>query len=626
MAGSATQTFAAQTVVSGSQAASAEALLDVRGLRVRFPGQVAVDGLDLRVQAGQTVALVGESGCGKSTTALSIMRLLPQQARIDGRILLDGEDVLALSPKQLAAMRGNRVSMIFQEPMSSLNPLLSIGQQVAEAITLHQPLSAREARQRAIDLLDLVQLPAASRRFDDYPHHLSGGQRQRVMIAMAVACRPRLLIADEPTTALDVTVQAQILALIDSLRRELGMAVLLITHDLGVVAQWADRVAVMHGGRKLEEGDAARVFAAPASPYTRGLLGASLHFSRDDQTHDSNTRLPEIRLDAKGEFVLVRPTPRVAAGQNVSSAKPAAPVSPLLAVQDLHVHYASAHGNLHAVRGVSFDIAPGETLGLVGESGCGKSSLSRAIMRLTAAQRGSVTLAGQDLLALSARALLPWRKHMQMIFQDPYGSLNPRHRVDDILGYALEIHGVRDRAERTRRVSAILDDVGLPTTAARRYAHEFSGGQRQRIGIARALVLRPELVICDEPVSALDVSVQAQILNLLMDLKNVYGLSYLFISHDLAVVRYLADRVMVMHDGQIVEFGNRQTIWQAPQHAYTRSLIAAVPGAHDRGQRQGPGHASAQALAQPHLPTHAQPHAHAQPETQAGAGTRKWAA
>ncbi len=555
--------------------ADAPVLLDVAGLRVSFPGQVAVHGLDLRVSAGQTVALVGESGCGKSTTALSIMRLLPPQARIEGRILLEGEDLLALPARKLAAWRGSRVSMIFQEPMSSLNPLQTIGAQIAEAITLHEPVGAREARRRAAELLDLVRLPAAAQRLDDYPHQLSGGQRQRVMIAMAVACRPRLLIADEPTTALDVTVQAQILALIDSLRRELDMAVLLITHDLGVVEQWADRVAVMHGGRKLEEGEARQVFAAPSSPYTRGLLGASLHFSREAYYRD--TRLPEIRQDAEHGFVLTRPAPKVAANDVTLGLRE----SPLLSVRDLHVRYDGAAGSHHAVRGVSFDIAAGETVGLVGESGCGKSSLSRAIVRLTPAAQGAVTLAGQDLLALSSRALLPWRRRVQMIFQDPYGSLNPRHRVDDILGHALAIHGVGDRAERARRIAAILDDVGLPAAAARRYAHEFSGGQRQRIGIARALVLRPELVICDEPVSALDVSVQAQILNLLVDLKHEHGLSYLFISHDLAVVRYLADRVLVMHGGQIVESGRRDTIWQDPRHAYTRSLIAAVPGARE---------------------------------------------
>ncbi|HEY0202031.1 MAG TPA: ABC transporter ATP-binding protein, partial [Burkholderiaceae bacterium] len=459
------------------------------------------------------------------------------------------------------------IAMVFQEPMTSLNPVLTIGAQVAEALTLHAPLSAAAARQRAIELLDLVKLPRAAERFGDYPHQLSGGQRQRVMIAMAVACKPKLLVADEPTTALDVTIQAQILELIDELRRDLGMAVLLITHDLGVVAQWADRVAVMHDGRKLEEGPAAQVFARPRHAYTQGLLGASLHM--EQALHYRTARLAEIRHDNHGGFALIRPPIRAAATPTTGAT--------LLAVQDLQVRYSGSHDPVQAVDGVSFTIARGETVGLVGESGCGKSSLSRAIVRLVTAQGGQVLLDGQDLLPLTTRALLPWRRRVQMIFQDPYGSLNPRQRVEDILGNALVIHGVRDRAERGRRVDAILDDVGLGRSARTRYPHEFSGGQRQRIGIARALVLRPELVICDEPVSALDVSIQAQILNLLADLQAAYGLSYLFISHDLAVVRYIADRVLVMQAGRIVESGDHESIWAHPQHPYTRALINAVP-------------------------------------------------
>ncbi|XAH24349.1 ABC transporter ATP-binding protein [Xylophilus sp. GW821-FHT01B05] len=547
-----------------------EALLDIRSLGVRFAGHTAVQALDLQIHAGETLALVGESGCGKSTTALAVMRLLPAQARLSGTLRFAGRDLLALPERALADLRGREISMIFQEPMTSLNPVLSIGQQVAEAITLHQPLPRAQARARAIELLDLVHLPQAARRFDDYPHHLSGGQRQRVMIAMAVACRPRLLIADEPTTALDVTIQAQILALIDELRRELGMAVLLITHDLGVVEQWAERVAVMHGGRKLEEGATAQVFAAPRHTYTRGLLGASLHLEPD--LHYRSARLAEIRQDMPGNFALVRAPVRIAA-----TATPV-PAAALLSVEQLQVRYAGNGGTTTAVNGVSLTIGAGETVGLVGESGCGKSSLSRAIVRLVPAQGGRVLFDGQDLLPLSPRALLPWRRRVQMIFQDPYSSLNPRQRVEDILHYALAIHGVRQRAERERRIAAVLDDVGLGAGARSRYPHEFSGGQRQRIGIARALVLRPELVICDEPVSALDVSIQAQILNLLVDLKSAYGLAYLFISHDLAVVRYIADRVLVMHGGRIVEQGTPEGIWADPQHPYTRTLLAAVPG------------------------------------------------
>ncbi|MGJ7581660.1 ABC transporter ATP-binding protein [Variovorax sp. RHLX14] len=553
--------------------APSRALLQLSGLTVDFSDHTAVRSLDLEVAAGETVALVGESGCGKSTTALAVLRLLPSSARISGFVRFAGRDLLAMKERELVDLRGREISMIFQEPMTSLNPLQTIGRQVAEALTLHQPLSKTAARARAIELLDLVRLPEPTRRFDDHPHNLSGGQRQRVMIAMAVACKPRLLIADEPTTALDVTIQAQILQLIDDLRRELGMAVLLITHDLGVVAQWADRVAVMHGGRKLEEGTTSRVFANPRHAYTRGLLGASLHLS--PELHYREARLAEIHADGQGGFELVRALVRVHA--EVHANAPVAPAAPLLSVENLHIAYPGRNGPLPAVRGVSLSIAAGETVGLVGESGCGKSSLSRAIVRLVAAQSGRIAMDGQDLLALSPSALLPWRRRVQMIFQDPYSSLNPRHRVEDILHHALAIHGVRDRAERERRIVTVLDDVGLGARSRSRYPHEFSGGQRQRIGIARALVLRPELVICDEPVSALDVSIQAQILNLLVDLKAAYGLAYLFISHDLAVVRYIADRVLVMTGGRIVESGDPRTIWADPQHPYTRSLLAASP-------------------------------------------------
>lgn len=550
--------------------APSKALLQLSGLTVDFPGHTAVRSLDLEVAAGETVALVGESGCGKSTTALAVLRLLPSSARLSGTVRFAGRDLLALKERELVDLRGREISMIFQEPMTSLNPLQTIGRQVAEALTLHRPLSKKAAHAQAVELLDLVKLPEPARRFDDHPHNLSGGQRQRVMIAMAVACKPRLLIADEPTTALDVTIQAQILRLIDDLRRELGMAVLLITHDLGVVAQWADRVAVMHGGRKLEEGATSRVFANPRHAYTRGLLGASLHLS--PSLHYREARLAEIRADGQGGFELVRaPVRTQPAGIDRAAA-------PLLSVEDLHIAYPGRDGPVPAVQSVSLSIAAGETVGLVGESGCGKSSLSRAIVRLVAAQAGRIVMDGQDLLALSPRALLPWRRRVQMIFQDPYSSLNPRHRVEEILHHALAIHGVRDRAERERRIVAVLDDVGLGVRSRNRYPHEFSGGQRQRIGIARALVLRPQLVICDEPVSALDVSIQAQILNLLVDLKAAYGLAYLFISHDLAVVRYIADRVLVMNGGRIVESGDPKTIWSRPQHPYTRSLLAASPG------------------------------------------------
>jgi len=564
------------------------ALLDVRGLDISFRGSQgpiqAVRGLDLTIQRGETLALVGESGCGKSTTALAVLRLLAPGASLRGNIFFDGRDILGLPPAELRALRGRDISMVFQEPMTSLNPVHSIGAQIIETLRRHENLSTLAARKRAVELLDLVHIPEPHRRIDDHPHNLSGGQRQRVMIAMAVACRPRLLVADEPTTALDVTVQAQILELLDGLRREFNMALLLITHDLGLVAQWADRVAVMYGGEKVEEAPTAQLFAQPTHAYTKGLLGASLHAGRS--LHYTGERLPEIRVSVdpvtqSRNFALHVPVvaPRVASPQ-ITQLNTAAP---LLSVQDLRTDYPLRQGGvLHAVDGVSFDIGAGETLGLVGESGCGKSTLSRTLLRLVQPASGRIVLDGTDIAPLSVRALKPWRRRVQMVFQDPYASLNPRRSVFDILESVLVVHGVSQKEERRKRIAAILDRVGLPSDAASRYPNEFSGGQRQRIGIARALVVRPSLVVLDEPVSALDVSVQAQILNLLVELKEDFGLSYLFISHDLSVVRYIADRVMVMHKGKIVETGGYQDIWDHPQHPYTRSLIASVPGAEHR--------------------------------------------
>ena len=549
-------------------------LLDIRNLNVSFPGHDAVKDLSFGIAAGETLALVGESGCGKSTTALSLLRLLPASAQVSGNIVFEGRDLQALPEEEICALRGNAISMIFQEPMTSLNPVLTIGQQVVEAIRLHQPLSPQAAKARAIELLELVRIPEPQRRFNDYPHNLSGGQRQRVMIAMAVSCHPRLLVADEPTTALDVTIQAQILELLGQLRRDLSMAVLLITHDLAVVEQWADRVAVMYGGRKVEEASSALLFERPQHPYTRGLLGASLQMEQDYHYRDG--RLPEIRTGIEDGERIFTLTER-------AHAQPLPPLDPdakaLLSLQDVHTHYRSRNGVVHAVKGVSFDIAAGESVGLVGESGCGKSTLSKTIVRLVDASAGKILLDGDDIAQLDGARLRPYRRRVQMIFQDPYASLNPRHTVAEILDAALVIHDVKDKTERRRRIEQIVDLVGLPQRALRSYPHQFSGGQRQRIGIARALVLKPALVICDEPVSALDVSVQAQILNLLVDLKREFGLSYLFISHDLSVVRYIADKVLVMNGGRIVESGDHNSIWKSPQHDYTRSLIAAVPSA-----------------------------------------------
>jgi peptide/nickel transport system ATP-binding protein len=547
-----------------------KALLELDGLNIHFPTQHAVRDLSLTVGQGETLALVGESGCGKSATALAITRLLAPNARVGGRILLDGENLLDFSPARMRAVRGRAISMIFQEPMSSLNPVLSIGTQLGEVLLQHEQLSRQAARQRAIELLDTVRIPEPQRRIDDYPHNLSGGQRQRVMIAMAIACHPRLLIADEPTTALDVTVQASILELLDKLRRELSMGLLLITHDLGLVSQWADRVAVMFAGEKVEEAVAAKLFAHPEHAYTRRLLASSLHF--DQELHYHEARLPDTSEDAEDLQAHV-PTGVPAANEAVVASQ-----APLLKLEDVHVAYRTGEKEFFAVKDLSFEIRRGETLGLVGESGCGKSTLSKTILKLIPAHSGRILLEGQDITRLGESAFRPLRAKIQMVFQDPYGSLNPRHTVEDILGGVLRAHGVADKTERHRRIVETLGHVRLSAKSLNRYPHEFSGGQRQRIGIARALILRPALVICDEPVSALDVSIQAQVLNLLVDLKQELGLSYLFISHDLSVVRYISDRVLVMQDGRCVEQGDYRSIWNAPQHPYTRSLIEAVPG------------------------------------------------
>jgi len=531
----------------------------------------AVRELSFHVDRAETLALVGESGCGKSTTALAILRLLAPSASLDGHVWFSGTDLLDLPVRAMRALRGSRIAMIFQEPMTSLNPVYSIGHQIVETLRRHEALSARAARQRAIELLDLVRIAEPQRRIDDYPHQLSGGQRQRVMIAMAVSCRPALLIADEPTTALDVTIQAQVLELLAQLRRELAMGVLLITHDLGVVAQWADRVAVMFGGSQVEYGSTQTLFTRPAHPYTQGLLGASLHSGTI--VHHRRTLLPEIRVahDAGAQrFTLHTPPlpPQTVSRADIS----------LLSVRHLSTTYATPQGQVHAVNDVSFDIRAGQSLGLVGESGSGKSTLCKTLMRLIPANAGSIVFDGVDVTALSERRLKPWRKRVQMVFQDPYASLNPRRTVFDMLDTVLRVHGVVDAAQRRQRIAAMLDCVGLPRNAAQRYPNEFSGGQRQRIGIARALILQPALLILDEPVSALDVSVQAQILNLLVELKAALHLAYFFISHDLAVVRYIADDVLVMHRGRIVESGSHAQIWHTPQHAYTQSLLASMPG------------------------------------------------
>jgi peptide/nickel transport system ATP-binding protein len=545
-------------------------ILQVVDLNVEYQNPLrrgtAVDGLSFDIARGEALALVGESGCGKSTTALSLLKLLPSDTRITGSAAFHGRDLVSATDLEMQDVRGREIGIVFQEPMTSLNPVYRIGWQIGEVLRRHLGISRSEARNRTLELLEHVALPDAARKIDAYPHELSGGQRQRVMIAMAIALKPQLLIADEPTTALDASVREQILGLIDRLRRELNMAVLLISHDLPLVSRWTDRVIIMHHGKAMEALPSPDLFTAGRHPYTRGLIGASIRL--DDGKRYDRARLAEVQAvrkpDGEFEFTLK---------QAISATTGTLPTAgPALTVRDLVVQY----GGTRAVDGVSFTIPKGRTLGLVGESGCGKSSLSRAIMGLVRPASGEIVLDEDSLSGLSSRAMRPHRKRLQMVFQDPFASLNPRHSVGTILGGVLQANGVSSSFERHRRIRETLEQVGLAYNSINRLPHEFSGGQRQRIAIARALILRPELIICDEPTSALDVSVQAQILNLLADLKHELGLTYLFISHDLAIVRYISDEVMVMRSGKILERGSTETIWEAPNHEYTRTLIAAA--------------------------------------------------
>ncbi|WP_300727644.1 ABC transporter ATP-binding protein [Pseudomonas sp.] len=549
-------------------------LLSVSDLRVNYGDYCAVKGVSFQVARGETLALVGESGCGKSTTAMALMRLLSGRAELTGTVDFEGLDLSGVSDAVMRNLRGNDISMVFQDPMTSLNPVLSIGEQIGEVLRRHRGLSRQAARAESLALLKKVRIPNPEARLDDFAHNLSGGQRQRVMIAIAVACKPRLLIADEPTTALDVTVQAHILQLLKDLSEEYAMGLLLITHDLGVVGQWADRVAVMYDGLIVETGSTEAIFTTPQHPYTQGLLGASLRL--DSDTHYARASLPEINVQrgAGGQIHFdLHSYPRVA--KALEPDRDALP--PILDVRHLRTEYKTRQGPVAAVDDVSFTIRPGETLGLVGESGCGKSTLSKTILGLIRASHGEILLNGTNIAALPEKQLRAYRPFVQMVFQDPYGSLNPKHSVYRILDGVLKNHGIKEAQQRSQRILDIIARVGLPPTAVWKYPHEFSGGQRQRIGIARALILRPSLVILDEAVSSLDVSVRAQILNLLADLKDEFGLAYLFISHDLSVVKYMADRVLVMHDGKIVEEGAHDGIWKNARHAYTQKLIGSVP-------------------------------------------------
>ncbi|ANN68693.1 dipeptide ABC transporter ATP-binding protein [Bordetella bronchialis] len=560
-------------------------LLSLRGVSVEFPSEDgvfrAVDGLDFDVFPGRTLAIVGESGSGKSVTSMAIMRLTDYTGgRIaEGSILLRDKagrelDLTRADEDTLREIRGNDVAMIFQEPMTSLNPVFTVGDQITEAIILHQRLSRPAAREAARALLEKVRLPDAASMLDRYPHQLSGGMRQRVMIAMALSCRPRLLIADEPTTALDVTIQAQILNTIRELQRDLGTAVIFITHDMGVVAEMADEVVVMLRGRKVEQGPVERIFRAPEHPYTRALLAAVPRLG-SMTGRDLPLRTPQIVLEA-GALREVGSTHE----QDTADY-----TQPLLSVRDLTTRFDVGRGFLgrvthrvHAVESVSFDIFPGETLALVGESGSGKSTIGKTLQQLVDPTSGQVLFQGQDIFSMDAAGRRRLRQQVQYIFQDPYASLDPRKTVGFSIAEPIVTHGLLhgDKAIAAR-VAELLEQVGLRPEHARRYPHEFSGGQRQRVCIARALASDPSLIIADESVSALDVSIQAQILNLLMDLQKDRRLSYLFITHDMAVVEKVSHRVAVMYLGQIVEMGRRRAIFETPRHPYTRKLLAAVP-------------------------------------------------
>lgn len=522
-------------------------LLDVANLSICFnQGQKAVDALSFTVQQGETLALVGESGSGKSVTALSILRLLDERHASypgDGHIRYRGENLLTAPTKRLRQVRGREISMIFQEPMTSLNPLHTVEKQISETLERHKGMRGPQAKSRCLELLQLVGIDNPHSRLGAYPHQLSGGQKQRVMIAMALANEPDLLIADEPTTALDVTVQKQVLELLKDLQQKLGMAVILITHDLTIVRRYANRVVVMEHGKLVEQGETAALFASPSHPYTRKLMDAEP---------------PEAPLvQAQGK-------------------------SPLLDIGALDVRFAtrkSLFGKVksyfHAVKHVDFTLGRGQTLGIVGESGSGKTTIGHALLKLTAST-GSIVLDGHNLASLDQSAFRPWRRRIQIVFQDPFGSLSPRMSVAEIVREGLEIHNPANQDEHDQMVITALRDVGLDPEARHRYPHEFSGGQRQRIAIARALVLQPDLIILDEPTSALDRTVQKQVIELLRDIQAQYGLSYIFISHDLSVVRALSHKLLVLQRGAVVEYGNARDIFHAPQEQYTRELLQAA--------------------------------------------------
>ena len=607
--------------------APAPALIEVEDLSVRFVTKRgllhAVNGVSLRLEPGEVAGIVGESGSGKSTVASALMRLLPKvRCTVRGSVRLNGVDLNSLSERDMRRIRGKEIAMVFQDPFLSFNPVLTVGAHLKESLRLHTDLRGRALRNRMVELLDLVGIPDAARQVDSYPHQMSGGMRQRIMIANAISCSPRVLIADEPTTALDVSVQGQILDLLGQLQRDLDMAMVVVSHDLGVLANLADRLYVMYAGQVAETGTTRQVLTQPGHPYTRALIsciprvdkarprrltairGAPLSLlapadtcpfvercpSAFDACLETNPPLFPIEI-GHGAACLLVPANEVGIRESAPLLADHTPLqtdqdreAPLLAVSDLTVRFpikhrgmGAGHRWMTAVEDVSLAIDRGETLGLVGESGCGKTTLGRAILRLLEPTAGTITLGDVELTSLSFRAMRRERRHLQMVFQNPYSSLDPRMRVGELIREPLVIHGVGNRSSSAERVAELLTLVGLRPEFANRYPHEFSGGERQRIAIARALAIEPDLVICDEVTSSLDVSVQAQILNLLEDLQERLGLAYLFISHNLAAVHHLAHRVAVMYLGRVVEVANRDDLYGRPLHPYTQLLLRSVP-------------------------------------------------
>ncbi|MFQ5451264.1 MAG: dipeptide ABC transporter ATP-binding protein [Nitrospinaceae bacterium] len=606
-------------------------LLEVKNLRTHFKVGFdqtarAVDGVSFQLEQGKTLAIVGESGCGKTQTAFSIMRLIAENGyHPSGEVLFQNKDLMTQTDEEMRRLRGNALSMIFQEPMTSLNPLYRVGNQLTEPLRIHKMVQKGPARERAVELLAQVGIPEPNKRINDFPHQLSGGMKQRVMIAMALACQPRLLIADEPTTALDVTIQAQVLRLMADLQRQTGMSILLITHDMGIVNQMADSICIMYAGRVVEQGSRSQIFGRMSHPYTRrlfdsvpkpedvpyllntipGMVPPATEYGEGCLFADRCPFVMEVCRKRDSTHHLLEPGHRVAChlfehggdGRSLYRDQERLPAPPrrveesiILQVRSLKTHFPVRKGILRrvaayikAVDGVNLDIKRGFTVALVGESGCGKTTFGESILRLIREAVGKVLFRGHNLLSMKTAALKKFRKDLQIVFQDPFGSLSPRMTVEDLVGEGLRVHQPEQSdGDKRKAIEAVLQEVGLDPSVVQRYPHEFSGGQRQRVAIARALILNPEFVVLDEPTSALDVSVQAQVLNLLKELQSKRGLTYLFISHNLSVVRYMADTVAIMYLGRIVEHAPVNDIFEKPRHPYTRSLLEAVPSLGER--------------------------------------------